>query len=180
MARELLGCTVAHADPDTGLERRARIVETEAYVGPEDLACHASKGLTPRTRVMFGPPGRAYVYLIYGIHKLFNVVTGPPGWPAAVLVRAAVPLSHCDGHLSGPGAFCRALHIELALYGVDLTGDRLWIEPRSGAAPKVAVGPRVNVDYAGPWAARLLRFAVRDEPAVSRPRPFDLSRPRRR
>lgn len=180
VARALLGCTLVHADAAAELQRRARIVETEAYVGPHDLACHASKGRTRRTEVMFGPPGRAYVYLIYGLHHLFNVVTGPDGYPAAVLVRAAVPLAHCDGHLSGPGALCRALHVDLAHYDADLRGDRLWIEPRRGAAPRVVAGPRVNVDYAGAWAARPLRYAVRDEPAVSRPRPFDLPKPRNR
>jgi DNA-3-methyladenine glycosylase len=156
--------------------RRARIVETEAYVGPQDLACHASKGRTKRTEVMFGPPGHAYLYFIYGVHWCFNVVTGPAGHAAAVLVRAAVPLQHCDGHLSGPGAFCRALHLDGRRYGADLCGPELFIGPRVGR-PRLVVSPRVNVDYAGPWARRPLRFAVDQEPAVSRPRPFRLARP---
>ena len=176
VARDLLGCLVAHRDPVAGVERRARIVETEAYVGVRDQACHAARGRTPRTETMFGPPGHAYVYLIYGLHHCFNVVTRPVGHAEAVLVRAAVPVDDCDGHLSGPGRFCRALHIDRTLNGVDLCGDRLWLEPRVGPRPRVVTGPRVDVDYAGAWAARLWRFAVLGEPAVSRPRPWPSGR----
>lgn len=176
VARDLLGCTLVHVDVDTGEARRARIVETEAYVGPHDLACHAAKGRTRRTEVMFGPGGRAYVYLIYGMYHCFNVVTGREGVPAAVLVRACVPLEGCLGHLSGPGAVCRALGIDLRRYGADLRGDALFLEPRTGPRPRVVRGPRINVDYAGSWAARPLRYAVDQEPAVSRPRPFRLPR----
>jgi DNA-3-methyladenine glycosylase len=169
VARDLLNGVVVHVDPE-GVERRARIVETEAYVGEGDLACHASKGRTPRNRVMFGPPGHAYLYLIYGMHWCFNVVTREEGRPEAVLVRAALPLLHCDGHLSGPGAFCRAMYLDGRRYGTDLTGDELWMEPRD-RRPKVVAGPRVNVDYAGAWALKPWRFAVQGERAVSRPRP---------
>ncbi len=175
VARGLLGCTAVHRYPD-GIERRARIVETEAYVGSRDLACHASKGRTPRTEVMFGPPGHAYVYLIYGMHWCFNVVTREAGRPEAVLVRAAVPIIACDGHLSGPGAFCRALHVDGRRYGEDLCGEVLFIEARTGPAPKVVQSPRVNVAYAGAWAQRPWRFAIDGERAVSRPRPFPLAR----
>lgn len=169
VARDLLGAVVVHVDFD-GVERRARIVETEAYIGGRDLACHASKGLTPRNRAMFGPPGHAYLYLIYGMYWCFNVVTRAEGKPEAVLVRAAVPLSNGDGHLSGPGAFCRAMHLDGRRYGTDLTGDELFIEPRE-KRPKSVSGPRVNVDYAGTWALKPWRFAVQGERAVSRPRP---------
>ena len=179
VARDLLGCVVVHRDPVTGLERRARLVETEAYVGTRDKACHASRGLTPRTATMFGPPGHAYVYLIYGMHHCFNVVTRPSGHAEAVLVRAAVPVDACDGHLSGPGAFCRAMAITRDLNGIDLCGDRLWLESREGRRPRVVTGPRVNVDYAGSWAARPWRFAVEGEPAVSRPRPWSPGRGKR-
>jgi DNA-3-methyladenine glycosylase len=178
VARDLLGAVVVHVDPDDGVERRARIVETEAYVGGRDLACHASKGPTPRNRAMFGPPGHAYLYLIYGMYWCFNVVTREEGRPEAVLVRAAVPLSPCDGHLSGPGAFCRGMHLDKRRYAEDLTGDVLWLEPREHA-PKVVTGPRVNVDYAGDWAQRPWRFAVQGERAVSRPRPPGFVLPRR-
>jgi DNA-3-methyladenine glycosylase len=169
VARELVGAVVVHVDPD-GVERRARVVETEAYVGGRDLASHASKGMTPRNRAMFGPPGHAYLYLIYGMHWCFNVVTREEGRPEAVLVRAAVALEHCDGHLSGPGAFCRAMHLDGRRYGADLTGDALWLEPR-GQRPVIVSGPRVNVDYAGAWALKPWRFAAQSERAVSRPRP---------
>jgi len=175
VARALLGCVVVHRDGE--VVRRARIVETEAYVGPEDKACHASKGRTKRTEVMFGPPGRAYVYLIYGMHHCFNVVTGPDGFPAAVLIRAALPLSHCDGHLSGPGAFSRAMHLDRGRHdGLDVCSGMLTLEARDGAIGRIATGPRVNVDYAGAWARRKLRFAIHGEAAVSKPRPFVLRR----
>lgn len=175
VARQLLGCVLGHRDDD-GVLRRARIVETEAYVGPHDLACHASKGRTRRTEVMFGVAGHAYVYLIYGLHHMFNVVTGTEGHPEAVLVRACSPIENCDGHLSGPGASCKALGIDLRLYGEDLLGERLWIEPRVGRAPTIVTGPRIGVDYAGEWAARPLRYAIDQAPEVSRPRPFSLRR----
>lgn len=177
VARDLLGCTIVHVDPDDGTERRARIVETEAYIGGKDLACHASKGLTPRTRVMFGPPGHAYLYLIYGMYWCFNVVTEREGQASAVLVRAAIPLVGCEGHLSGPGALCRGMHLDGRRYGEDLCHDRLFIEEREGRKPRTVSAPRVNVDYAGPvWSEKPWRFAIDGEPAVSRPRPFVLPR----
>ena len=176
MARALLGCVVVHHDPASDVKRRARIVETEAYVGTSDLACHAARGRTSRTEVMFGPAGRVYVYLIYGMHWCFNVVTGPPERAEAALVRAAVPITNCDGHLSGPGAFCRAMNIDRALHGADLQGDRIWIERHGGPRPTVVTGPRVNVDYAGSWALKRWRFAIAGERAVSKPRPFRLTR----
>src|SRR5207302_8997421 len=106
-------------------EFRARIVETEAYVGPHDLACHASKGRTNRTEVMFGPAGRAYVYLIYGMYDMFNIVAGEIDDPQAALIRGAVPLDDWQADLSGPGKLARALHIRRAHTGLDLTGDAL-------------------------------------------------------
>lgn len=180
VARDLLGCSVSQFDADSGLVRRARIVETEAYAGPHDLACHASRGLTPRTSVMFGPPGHAYLYFIYGMHWCFNVVVEREGFPAAVLVRAGVPLEACDGHLSGPGVFARALHLDRRHNGVDLCGESLWIGPREGVKPRIVSAERINVDYAGAWARRRWRYAIDQEPAVSRPRPFKLSAAKRR
>lgn len=174
VARDLLGCTLVHVDEGNGLIRRAIIVETEAYVGSMDRACHASKGRTARTEVLFGPAGHAYVYLIYGMHHLFNVVTESEGFPAAVLVRACVAVENCEGHLSGPGVVSRALGIDRRHYGTDLCSDRLYLEPRLGPKPRIATGERVNVEYAGEWARRKWRFAVHGEPAVSRPRPFAL------
>lgn len=178
VARALLGATLVHLDPDDGRERRCRIVETEAYCGLADLACHAAKGRTRRTEAMFGEPGHAYLYFIYGMHWCFNVVTRPAGRAEAVLVRAAVALQHCDGHLSGPGALCRAMHLDGRRYGADLCGDQLFIEAREGVRPRIVTGERVNVEYAGAWARKPWRFAIDQEPAVSRPRPFTLPRAR--
>src|SRR5947199_6093905 len=108
----------------TGRAYRARIVETEAYVGSHDLACHASKGRTRRTEVMFGPAGRAYVYFIYGMYEMLNIVTGAEGDAQAVLVRAAEPLDGSDENLSGPGRLARGFRIKLTENGVDLTSSK--------------------------------------------------------
>ncbi len=157
LARKLLGKILVRRDGD--LIRRARIVETEAYVGAHDLACHAAKGRTPRTEVMFGRPGFAYVYLVYGMHHLLNVVCGEVGEPQAVLLRAAEPLSGLDGaDLSGPGKLCRAMDIKRGFYGADLTrGDLFFID--DGARPaEIRATPRIGVDYAGDWRDKPLRF----------------------
>ncbi len=174
MARDLLGCVLVHHDPEAGVARRARIVETEAYAGPKDRASHTSRGRTARTEAMFGPCGHAYVYFIYGTHWCVNAVTGQLGDGTAVLIRAATPIENCDGHLSGPGSLCRAMHIDRRHYGMDLTGDVLNITAREGPRPMVVTGPRVNVAYAGSWAEKPWRFAIDQERAVSRPRPFRL------
>ena len=168
VARELLGCVLVHRDD--GVVRAGRIVETEAYVGPHDLACHASKGRTARTEVMFGDAGHAYIYLIYGMYDCFNAVTDRDGYPSAVLVRALSPIEGCVGATDGPGKLCRALHLTRARNGDDLTtGARLFIEQGAKVATRaIAKGPRIGVDYAGAWAARNLRFWIKDEPWVSR------------
>ena len=165
-ARRLLGMVLVHG------AHRARIVETEAYLGPHDLACHAAKGRTARTEVMFGPPGHAYVYLVYGMHHLLNVVTGPEGYPAAVLIRAAEPLTPDLPALDGPGKLGRALGIDRRLNAVDLCdpGSPLHLEPRDGPRPRIAAGPRIGVDYAGAWALEPYRFMVAGSPHGSRPR----------
>ena len=163
-ARELLGQWLCVRQAD-GSVRRARITETEAYDGPEDLACHASKGRTARTEVMFGPPGTWYVYLCYGIHDMVNLVTGPEGWPAAVLIRGV------EG-TSGPGRVTRVLGIGRGLNGTRAHPDpgnnagsgssgAAWIESGGARVPDadVLAGPRVGVDYAGPeWSAKPWRF----------------------
>ncbi len=167
VARALLGCALVHLDGD--LRRVGRIVETEAYVGAHDLACHASKGRTPRTEVLFGEPGRAYVYLIYGMYDCFNVVTDREGHASAVLVRAVAPIDHCMGDTDGPGKLCRAMRITRAHNRLDLTLPPLWIE--SGEPPRpgsISRGPRIGVDYAGDWAKEPLRFWLADSPWVSR------------
>lgn len=167
VARELLGKHVVHrAD---GVARVGRIVEVEAYLGPHDRAAHSSKGLTPRTRVMFGPPGHAYVYLIYGMHHCLNVVTEPEGHGAAVLIRALEPVSHLAGKASGPGLLCRALGVDPRLDGADLLGASLFIADAGPQAFSIVKRPRIGVDYAGAWARRLLRFYIRGNRHVSRP-----------
>lgn len=179
VARDLLGKTLVHRHGNRRLA--GRIVETEAYIGPEDLACHASKGRTPRTEVMYSTGGHAYVYLIYGMHRMFNVVTGERGFPAAVLVRGLEPLEGLDeirrrrgcrrdrDLASGPGKLCQALGIELEHYGVDLRRGPLRIEDAPPAPEPVFVGPRIGIDYAGKWKDRPLRFLLEGSPGVSVP-----------
>jgi len=141
---------------------QAKIVEVEAYVGPQDKACHASKGRTQRTDVLFGPPGISYVYLIYGMYHCLNVVMERDGFPAAVLIRAI----EIDGQLiDGPGRLCRALGIDRTLNRVDLTlGKELWFEDREGPTHSrsrlIGAHPRIGVDYAGAWAKKPWRFRL--------------------
>jgi DNA-3-methyladenine glycosylase len=171
VARDLIGARLVHDDGRT--VRAGRIVETEAYLGPRDLAAHSSRGRTARTEVMFGPPGHAYIYFIYGFWNCLNVVTALPGVPHAVLVRAIEPLEGITDRTSGPGLLCRAMHIDRRLNGVDLTGDVLWLEPAPVSAPPVRIGrsPRIGVGYAGEWARRPWRFFDRASPHVSPARP---------
>jgi len=178
VARALLGCALVHRD------RAAMIVETEAYLGPEDLASHARFGPTARSSVMFGPGGVSYVYLCYGVHEMFNVVTGRDGDAGAVLVRAAAPLCGLPDEPAvarGPGKLTRALGLGRAQDRVPLDGDALFVARWRRVAPgQIATGPRVGVDYAGPWAARPLRFWIDGHPAVSRaPAPRAARRARR-
>lgn len=167
VARDLLGKYLVHVSD--GEERIGRIVEVEAYLGPHDLAAHSSRGLTERTRAMFGPPGHAYVYMVYGIHFCMNVVTEREGHASAVLLRAIEPVKNVEGRSRGPGLLCKAMRIDWRLNGHDLTGDDFYIAGATGAGPSAIVKrPRVGVDYAGRWAKRLLRFYIRGNPFVSR------------
>ena len=166
VARALIGMHLVHDDGHT--VRAGRIVETEAYQGPRDLAAHSARGRTRRTEVMFGPPGHAYVYFIYGFWNCLNVVTGPTGVPHAVLLRALEPLDGLTERTWGPGLLCRALHIDRRLNGADLRGDELWLEqPRRRVRVRIARSTRIGVDYAGDWAQRPWRFFDRDSPFVS-------------
>jgi DNA-3-methyladenine glycosylase len=167
VARDLLGMHLVHDDGTC--VRRGRIVETEAYQGPRDLAAHSARGRTPRTEVMFGPPGYAYVYFIYGFWNCLNVVTARPGVPHAVLLRALEPLSGYSERSSGPGLLCRALHIDRRLNGADLIGGVLWLEhpPARSLPVRIARSARIGVDYAGEWAARRWRFFECGSPYVS-------------
>ncbi len=165
VARDLVGAVLVHRLD--GSERRARIVETEAYVGTHDLACHASRGRTARTEVMFRAGGCAYVYFIYGMYDMLNIVTGPEGEAQAVLIRAAEPLDGWNADLSGPGKLTRAMRITRADNGIDLTGDKLFLLRGDGRPPRIETSPRIGVDYAGTWKDALLRFFDADSDAVS-------------
>ncbi len=164
VAKDLLGKTLFRRTRRGVM--RGQIVETEAYDGPEDLACHSCHGKTPRTEVMFGPAGQAYVYLIYGVHHCLNVVTGKPG--AAVLIRALEPLAGAEKNVaSGPGKLCRFLEIDKGLNSWDLTiGRRLWITDGE-SPPKIESSSRMGVDYAGEWAKKPWRFFIGGNGSVS-------------
>lgn len=165
LARDLLGCALVHRD------RAGVIVETEAYLGPEDLASHARFGPTDRTSVMFGPGGMTYVYLCYGIHQMFNIVAGPDGQPGAVLLRALAPLRGLPDDAAvtrGPGKLTRALGLARVHDRQPLDRDELFVA-RGGRPTAITVGPRVGVDYAGAWTAAPLRFSITGHPSVSRP-----------
>lgn len=171
VAKGLVGCALVHG------KRAGTIVETEAYRGPEDLASHArfignGQG-TKRTSVMFGPGGVAYVYLCYGIHEMFNIVAGPAGTGAAVLIRAIAPLvglGNDDSIGRGPGKVTIALGIDRRHDRRDLAKGSLFVA-HTDAVPVIANGPRIGVDYAGVWAAAPLRFWWKDHASVSVNRP---------
>lgn len=146
---------------------RVRIVETEAYVGEHDLACHASKGRTRRTEVMFAKGGVAYVYFIYGMYEMFNVVTSAKNCGQAVLIRAGECLSHPELDISGPGKFTRELGITRALNGHSLVSSTLYFEEGT-TRPQIIRARRIGVDYAKHWARRLLRFYDEKSSFVSR------------
>ena len=167
VAKELLGKYLVHVAD--GVERIGKIVEVEAYLGPHDLAAHSAKGLTERTKIMFGPPGHAYVYMIYGMYHCMNVVTEREGHASAVLLRAIEPVKNVDGRTQGPGLLCRAMHIDKNLNGHDLVSDDFYIAAPPECKPlAVARRPRVGVDYARHWARRLLRFYIKGNPFVSK------------
>jgi DNA-3-methyladenine glycosylase len=181
VAQELIGKVLVR-DFD-GRRLSGRIVETEAYVGPHDLACHASKGHTPRTSIMFGPAGYAYVYMIYGFYFCLNVVTERKGYPAAVLIRGVEPLENLDfmrqlrnnperdtNIASGPGKLCRAMSIDKRLNGEDLRGRTLWIEDSKFDSVPILTSPRVGVDYAGEYKDKPWRFYLANNPHVSKVR----------
>ena len=141
MAKALLGRVLCRR-LDDGTVLRARIVETEAYFGEEDTACHAHKGRTPRTDVMYAPGGHAYIYLCYGMHNLLNVVTGTADHPEAVLIRGV------EGAI-GPGRVTKLLQITRVLNRENLVvSDRLWIEEGNGARLRIKASPRVGIGYA--------------------------------
>ncbi len=178
VARSMIGKLLVHAAPEG--TTAGRIVECEAYRGPEDLAAHSAGGRrTARTEVMFGPPGHAYLFLLYGMHWAFNVVVAPEGHPHAILVRAVEPVLGAPLMASrrgidpsrsqltnGPGKLCAALGLDASAYGLDLTGPQLYL---ADGAPRASIGrsPRINVDYAGAWAKKPWRFYERGNRYVS-------------
>ena len=166
VARALIGTCIVHVIG--GVARTARIVETEAYRGPEDLACHARFGVTPRTRAIFGPPGTAYCFLVYGMHDCFNVVTREEGRGHAVLIRAAEAISGVDARADGPGRFARALAFSRADNGASCVSETLYLTART-ARPRIVVTARVGVAYAAAHAEYPLRFYDADSRVVSRP-----------
>ena len=167
VARQLIGMHLVHQLG--GVRRVGRIVETEAYLGPKDLAAHSARGKTPRNAVLFGPPGHAYVYFIYGFWNCLNVVTREEGVPQAVLLRALEPVEGIDDKTWGPGLLCRAMQIDRTLNGADLLGQRLWIERplELRRRMRIARATRIGVDYSGDWAHRPWRFFAADSPYVS-------------
>jgi DNA-3-methyladenine glycosylase len=173
LSRDLLGCVLLHNDT------AGMIVETEAYLGADDLAAHSSRGLTERTKVIFGPPGRAYVYFIYGIHECLNVVADRDGVPGCVLIRALAPLcglatmyerrhwkGPSTGLANGPGKLTKALDITRRHYGQRLDGGSLtirrWHEKPSF---EIAATPRIGITKCTDWP---LRFIWKDHPCLSR------------
>jgi DNA-3-methyladenine glycosylase len=168
VAHDLLGQHLVHVVH--GRERVGRIVEVEAYLGPHDRAAHSAHGLTPRTRVMFGPPGFAYVYLVYGMHWCMNVVTQREGLASAVLLRALEPVANLEGRTQGPALLCNAMGIDGRLNGHDLVSDTIFVRRAADAGARIAIvkRPRIGVDYAGHWARRLLRFYIKGNAFVSR------------
>lgn len=166
LARDLIGTILVHRR--RGKVYRARIVETEAYIGPHDLASHSSKGRTKRTEVMFGSAGHAYVYLVYGMYEMFNIVAGKTGSGQAVLIRAAETLDEWDADLSGPGKLTRALGITRSMNGLDLTGNRLYLVQDPQYHPRIGRAKRIGIEYAGEWKYRMLRFFDDGSAAVTR------------
>jgi DNA-3-methyladenine glycosylase len=180
VARECIGKVLVHRTADG--ETAGRIVEAEAYRGPRDLAAHSARGLTKRTAAMYGPPGHAYVYLLYGISWAINLVTTSQGAPHAVLIRAIEPLRGLDlmarrrrksadsrELTNGPGKMTQALAITGTDYGCDLCGSQLYLETSSIPVGRIGRSTRVNVDYAGLWASKLWRFYERGNRYVSVP-----------
>ncbi len=176
VARALLGKVIVHG-PTAGI-----IVETEAYLGGDDLAAHSARGITPRTRVIFGPPGHAYVYFIYGMYDCLNLVCEPEGKPGCVLIRALEPVAGLElmrerrpaarrdqDLASGPGKLTKAMGITIAHNGADVTRGRLVVrEPAEPAPVEIAVTPRIGITQC---ADLPLRFVIRGNAFVSKPVP---------
>ena len=168
VARDLLGKQLVRIQE--GIVRRGRIVEVEAYLGAEDKACHSARGMTPRTRVMFGPPGHAYVYMIYGMHYCMNIVTEGVGRACAILLRALEPLEGLSEKTRGPGLLCRAMEIDRSLNGHDLLDETFFVANDSTfMGGEIIARPRIGVGYAEEWTDRPLRFYLSESHFISKP-----------
>lgn len=181
-ARDLLGCFLIREfnSPLLAKERvrvRCKIVEVEAYDGPHDLACHASKGCTERNKVMFGPAGHIYVYFTYGMHYLLNIVTGAKDYPAAVLIRAVEPIGVKSQMLkvksyAGPARLTKTLNIDKSFYGLPIYQKKsgLWIEGREHDLKEkdIIKTARIGVDYAKEYKDKPWRFYIKDSPFISK------------
>lgn len=156
VARELAGKIVARRLP-SGEIIRVRITETEAYGGEEDKACHASKGRTPRTELLYGRAGIIYVYLCYGIHWLMNIITGDEGAPQGVLLRAGE-------NLNGPAKLTKAIGVDKYFNGLSIIdNEEIWIED-DGEVFEITTAPRVGIDYAGEeWKNKPWRFIASEK-----------------
>lgn len=164
VAKELLGKYLIHED------RIGKIVEVEAYIGQHDLAAHSSKGLTPRTKVLYGTAGHAYIYLIYGMYYCTNVVTETEGIGSGVLIRALEPIQNIYERTQGPGLLSKAMRIDKQLNAHDLTSDNFYIASLVNQEPFTIVEkPRIGVHYAQEWAEKLLRFYIKDNTFISKP-----------
>ena len=181
LARDLLGTRLVAPTPE-GVRVSGYIVELEAYLGPADRASHAWNGRrTARTEIMYGPAGAVYVFFIYGMYYQFNVVTGPPDTPHAILIRALEPdeggeimqerrpRQPLKNWTSGPGKLCLALGLDRSHNGADLGGERVWLEQGRAVTPaEIAAGPRIGIDYAGDFVDKPWRFWLRGNKFVSR------------
>ncbi len=160
-----------------------RITEVESYIGEKDLACHAARGRTPRTEIMYGESGHAYIYLIYGRYYCFNIVTEAKDFPAAVLIRSLEPVENFSAMqrarqqkniynlTTGPGKLTQAMHITTGLNGEHIsTSERLWVaEDTMTITPKaIATSPRIGVDYAGAWRLKPWRYYLKNSEFISR------------
>ena len=176
VAKDLLGKVLIKQTPNEIIQ--TKIMDVEAYVGPNDKACHASKGRTTRTEIMFGPAGFTYVYLIYGMYHCLNIVTEREDYPAAILIRGLEILvkenpTASPTRIDGPGRVCRFLEVDRTHNGLDATlGTALWIEDQGLAISRkqIQAQPRIGVDYAEEWAKKLWRFCLPAPPSAKRRR----------
>ncbi len=187
LTRKLLGMELIHHTQEGVLS--GKIVEVEAYKGPEDKAAHSYGGRrTTRTEVMYGPPGHVYMFLIYGMHHCFNIVTGPVGKPEAILIRGLEPMEGADRMLNnrygrkerytntqirnlsnGPGKLCRAMGFNMSHYGLSLIGSEITLRDYEQISDsEIHVGPRINIDYAEEHIGLPYRFSIKDNPYVSK------------